>query len=231
MGRIGQRKELSMKPKHDFQFVSKHSPEVRAAYDDLIQLLSLVHDDLKHKYKFEHKVVGSYERNMITHDLKSNVGFDLDVNITPHEDEQKYSAKDVKLSFKRSLDKFSEQFGFDPAEDSTRVLTIKVKDKKNSKILHGVDFAFINDYTDDDGYDCQEYIHFNKKQNSYEWQEQSEGFYLLPERFEWLLDNNYKDELDTMYLKMKNKNNDPDKHSRSIFAEAVSACYNLYYDE
>ncbi len=152
-----------MKPKHDFQFVSKHSPEVRAAYDDLIQLLSLVHDDLKHKYKFEHKVVGSHERDMITRDLKSNVGFDLDVNITPHEDEQKYSAKDVKLSFKRSLDKFSAQFGFDPAEDSTRVLTIKVKDKKNSKILHGVDFAFIYDFTDDDGYDRQKYIHFNKK--------------------------------------------------------------------
>ena len=47
---------------------------------------------------------------------------------------------------------------------------------------------------------------------------------MLPEKYEWLLDNDYKDELDTMYLKMKNKNNDPDKHSRSIFAEAVSAC-------
>ena len=96
-----------MKSKHDFRFISKHAPEVKAAYSDLIQLLSLVHDDLKHKYKFEHRVVGSYERDMITYDLKSNVGFDLDVNITPHDDDQKYSAKEIKLSFKRSLDMLS----------------------------------------------------------------------------------------------------------------------------
>ena len=62
-----------MKKQHDFKFVSKHDPEVRAAYDVLIQLLKLVHNDLRYIYKFEHKIVGSYARDMITYDLKSNV--------------------------------------------------------------------------------------------------------------------------------------------------------------
>ena len=73
-------------------------------------------------------------------------------------------------------------FSYDNAEDSKRVLTIKVKDKKNSKILHGCDFAVVNDYVDDNGYECQEYIHFNKSQNTYEWQEQPDGYYLLNKR-------------------------------------------------
>lgn len=100
------------------------------------------------------------------------------------------------------------------------------KDRKNSRILHSVDFAFVNDYEDDDGYDCQEYIHYNKKQNTYSWSEQSQGFYMLPERFQWIKGNGLKDELDALYIRKKNNNDDPNKHSRSLFAEAVNACYN-----
>ena len=113
---------------------------------------------------------------MITHDAKSNIGFDFDINIYPNDEENRFTAKQIKLLFKQSLDKFAYRYGYDFAEDSTRVLTIKVKDRKNSRILHSVDFAFVNDYEDNDGYDCQEYIHYNKKQNAYSWSEQSQGF-------------------------------------------------------
>lgn len=126
---------------------------------------------------------------------------------------------------------FAHRYSYDFAEDSTRVLTIKVKDRKNSRILHSVDFAFVNDYEDDDGYDCQEYIRYNKKQNTYSWSEQSQGFYMLPERFQWIKDNGLKDELDALYIRKKNNNDDPNKHSRSLFAEAVNACYNENCDE
>ena len=168
--------------KHDFKFISKHSPQVKSAYSDLMEILSLVHDDLRKQYTFQHKPVGSYSRNMITYDAKSNIGFDFDINIYPNDEENRFTAKQIKLLFKQSLDKFAHRYGYDFAEDSTRVLTIKVKDRKNSRILHSVDFAFVNDYEDDDGYDCQEYIHYNKKQNAYSWSEQSQGFYMLPER-------------------------------------------------
>ena len=160
MGGMGKERIHNMK--HDFKFISKHSPQVKSAYSDLMEILSLVHDDLRKQYTFQHEPVGSYSRNMITHDAKSNIGFDFDINIYPNDEENRFTAKQIKLLFKQSLDKFAYRYGYDFAEDSTRVLTIKVKDRKNSRILHSVDFAFVNDYEDDDGYDCQEYIHYNK---------------------------------------------------------------------
>ena len=229
MGGMGRERTHNMK--HDFKFISKHSPQVKSAYSDLMEILSLVHDDLRKQYTFQHEPVGSYSRNMITYDAKSNIGFDFDINIYPNDEENRFTAKQIKLLFKQSLDKFAHRYGYDFAEDSTRVLTIKVKDRKNSRILHSVDFAFVNDYEDDDGYDCQEYIHYNKKQNAYSWLKQSKGFYRLPERFQWIKDSGLKDELYALYIRKKNNNDDPNKHSRSLFAEAVNACYNENCDE
>ncbi len=217
--------------KHDFKFVSKHSPQVKSAYSDLLEILSLVHNDLRNHYTFQHKLVGSYSRNMITYDAKSNIGFDFDINIYPNDDENNFTAKQIKLLFKQSLDKFARRYGYDYAEDSTRVLTIKAKDRDKSRILYSVDFAFVNDYVDDSGHDRQEYIHYNKKQCTYSWLEQSHGFYMLPERFQWIKDMSLKDELDKLYRQKKNNNDNPDKHSRSLFAEAVNECYNKYCDE
>ena len=155
--------------KHDFQFISKHSTEVKEAYQNIQKIVNQVHKDLSKYYPCQAKVVGSYSRNMITKDLKGNTGFDFDFNIYPNDDENSFSAKEIKLLFKRSLDKFARAYGYDYAEDSTRVLTIKVKDKQNSRIVHSVDFAFVNDYEDEEGNACQEYIRFNKKHNSYTW--------------------------------------------------------------
>ena len=141
MGGMGRERIHNMK--HDFKFISKHSPQVKSAYSDLMEILSLVHDDLRKQYTFQHKPVGSYSRNMITYDAKSNIGFDFDINIYPNDEENRFTAKQIKLLFKQSLDKFAHRYGYDFAEDSTRVLTIKVKDRKNSRILHSVDFAFV----------------------------------------------------------------------------------------
>ena len=110
--------------KHDFNFISKHSPQVKSAYSDLMEILSLVHDDLRKQYTFQHEPVGSYSRNMITYDAKSNIGFDFDINIYPNDEENRFTAKQIKLLFKQSLDKFAHRYGYDFAEDSTRVLTI-----------------------------------------------------------------------------------------------------------
>lgn len=92
---------------------------------------------------------------MITYDTKSNVGYDFDINIYPNDEDNNLSPKKIKLLFKEALDKIATKHGYDYAEDSTRVLTIKVKDRKNSRVLHSVDFAFVNDYEDDEGYECQ----------------------------------------------------------------------------
>ena len=63
MGGMGKERIYNMK--HDFKFISKHSPQVKSAYSDLMEILGLVHDDLRKQYTFQHKPVGSYSRNMI----------------------------------------------------------------------------------------------------------------------------------------------------------------------
>lgn len=216
--------------KHDFQLISKHSTEVKEAYQNIQKIVNQVHKDLSKYYTFQAKAVGSYSRNMITKDLKGNTGFDFDFNIYPNDDENSFSAKEIKLLFKRSLDKFARDYGYDYAEDSTRVLTIKVKDRQNSRIVHSVDFAFVNDYEDEEENACQEYIRFNKKHNSYTWEEQPQGFYMLPERIDWLKENDLWTETRQMYLRKKNTNENPDKHSRSLFAEAVNETYRKFLD-
>lgn len=216
--------------KHDFQFISKHSTEVKETYQNIQKIVNQVHRDLSKYYTFQAKAVGSYSRNMITKDLKGNTGFDFDFNIYPNDDENSFSAKEIKLLFKQSLDKFARDYGYDYAEDSTRVLTIKVKDRKNSRIVHSVDFAFVNDYEDEEGNACQEYIRFNKKHNSYTWEEQPQGFYMLPERIDRLKENDLWTETRQMYLRKKNTNENPDKHSRSLFAEAVNETYRKFLD-
>jgi len=219
--------------KHDFRYISKHDPKVETAYQDLMQLLSEVRKELKKTYTFQHRVVGSYKRNMITYDAKGNTGFDFDVNIYPNDDDNEISPKDLKLKLKAALNKCGPAHGFSPAEDSTRVLTIKVKDQKHSRIIYSVDFCIVNDYTDEDGDERQEYIHNNKKQkNGYSWTEQPEGYYMLPNKIEWLKGNGlWQHVLDT-YINKKNTNDDEHIHSRTIFAITVhEVCQqNGYYD-
>ena len=207
---------------HDFQYISKHDPRVKAAYDDLMLLLQEVREELKKHYTFQHGLVGSYARNMITYDQKSNVGFDFDVNIYPNDDEQKFTPDQIKLLFKKALDHHVKDHGFEYAEDSTRVLTIKIKDRKHSRVLFSVDFAFVYNYTYEDGTQRQQYIRHNKKQGVYTWEDQPEGYYMLPEKTSWIKEKGlWTSELRPYYLAKKNANTDPDAHSRTIFTIAV----------
>lgn len=204
---------------HNFQYVSKR--QLSPVKQNLIQIISSVQDDLRKDFTFRYDFVGSVKRNMVTHDVGTNMGYDFDVNIQINDDECRFSAKEIKTKIMLALNKAAHRYGYDNAEDSTRVLTIKVKDKKNSKILHSCDFAIVNDYVDDDGNECQEYIHFNKKKNTYTWEEQTDGYYLLDEKAEWIRANDYTDEMRKLYLHKKNCNTDSHKHSRSIYAETV----------
>ena len=204
---------------YNFQYVSKR--HLFPVKHNLIQIINFVQDDLRKDFTFRYDFVGSVKRNMVTHDVKSNKGFDFDVNIQVNDDECRFSAKEIKTKIMFALNKVVHHYGYDNAEDSTRVLTIKVKDKQNSSILHSCDFAIVNNYIDDDGNECQEYIHFNKKQRSYTWEEQPYGYYLLDEKVAWIRDNGYTDEMRKLYLRKKNFNTDLNKHSRSIYAETV----------
>jgi len=207
-----------------FRWVTKK--EYAPAKRDVIELINLVQDEIRDKFTFQFHFIGSVERNMVTMDEDSNIGYDFDVNIEVNDDDNEYSAAQIRRILKAGFDKYVHLFQYDPCEDSTRVLTIKVKDKKHSKILHSVDFAVVNNYGDDQ----QEYIRFNKKQNTYEWCDQPEGYYKQKERIIDLKNNGFWNEVRDTYLDKKN-NNPQGKKSRALFAEAVNEVYLYYFEE
>lgn len=213
---------------HNFQYISKHNEKVSSAYNNLIRILKNIQNEVRDKFTFEYRIVGSYSRNMITYDSKSNIGFDLDVNIYPNVDSYEYSPQEIKVTLIKAFRKYLKKYNYSKLENSTRVITIKVNDTKNSKIIHSIDFAIVHDYEDEEGYQCQEFIRFNKKHNSYTWEEQDDGFYMLDEKIKWIKDEDLWQELREMYLKRKNSNNDINKKSRSLFAESVNNICNEY---
>lgn len=124
-----------------------------------MELIHKVQDEVRDNFTFQYEFVGSVQRNMVTWDVKSNIGFDFDVNIIVNDDDEKFDAEKIKNILMCAFNKYARKYGYDFCEDSTRVFTIKVKDRKNFRIRHSCDFAVVNDYGDNQ----QEYIRYNKK--------------------------------------------------------------------
>ena len=189
--------------------------------NDIEDILHKVQDLVRDKFTFSYRFIGSSSRNMITCDFNSNIGFDFDVNIYINDDDERYSAKEQKEIIMNALNWIAWQYGYSPCENSTRVITIKVKDRPLSRIVHSCDIAIVHDYTDGKGNNGQEYIRFNKRQHTYTWVAQPKG-YNLEKKIKWLKKQLLWNDVRNIYLYKKNVNTDPDKHSRSLFAEAVN---------
>ena len=209
--------------KHDFKYVSKKDPQLRMVFADAVDLIREVQDAVRDRFTFQYRVVGSYPRNMVTYDIKSNTGYDLDFDLIINDEDERYTAKEIKKALQKAMNQIAKKHGYDFPEDSTRVLTLKCKDRKNSKILHSIDFAITNEYMDEDGYDRRECIYYDKKINQYIWCEQPRGEYNLPDRINLLKkDKKLWAQLRKYYKKKKNENENPALHSRQLFSMAVN---------
>ncbi len=213
-------KEIFMK---NFDYVSKN--ERKQAKKDLIDLIYCVQDEVRNYFTFRFDFVGSDPLNMVTRDTKSNVGYDFDVNIEVNDPEENYTPEEIKRIIKNGFDCYNHYFDYDYCEDSSRVLTIKVKDRKNSRIIHSCDFAIV--YNSSDGH--QQYIRFNKLHNSYYWEFQPKGYYKQDEKIISLKKYGYWKEVRDVYLKKKNYNTDTNKKSRHLRAETINEIYNKYF--
>ena len=198
---------------HDFRYVTKK--QAQPIKDELYQILYMVQDLVRDNFTFSFTPIGSSSRNMITCDAKSNIGFDFDINIEDNED---FEPKEIRTIIRTAIDRVAPRYGYKNCEDSTRVLTIKKVDTSHSRIIHSCDFAIV--YNCGDG--RQQYIRFNKDNNYYFWEYQGKGFVGLEKKMDWLKRENLWGELQDYYIYKKNCNDNPDKHSRSIFAESIN---------
>ncbi len=208
------------------KFVYVKKEEWKVARDDLYDLIHTVQDEVRENFTFTYELIGSASRNMITRDENSNVGYDFDINIRVNDKKEKFSAEEIKSILQNGFNEHVLNYGYDYPEDSKRVLTIKVKDRENSRIVNSCDFAVVHDIDEN----TQQYIHFNKKDNSYVWEYQPKGYYQLPQKIKTLKNNHRWTEVRDEYLYRKNNNNDPNKKSRHLFVETINNLYSKYFN-
>lgn len=207
---------------HNFVYVSRN--EYLPIKRKLEELINLVQDKVRNNFTFSYRFVGSVDRNMVTRDINSNIGYDFDVDLRVNDFEENYSPKDIKHIIMQAFNFYNYQYNYGYCEDSTRVITIKVKDIKNSRILHSCDFAIVYDLNNG----LQQYIRFNKEKKSYSWEFRRKGFYYLSEKIKTIIDNNLWLYVRELYLEKKNNNLNPNKNSRSLFAETINEIYDYF---
>ena len=82
-------------------------------------------------------------------------------------------------------------------------------------------------------FDCgdgrQQYVRYNKKQQSYYWEYQPKDFYQLDVKIADIKKHRLWEEVRHLYIEKKNTNQDSNKKSRSIFAETVKEIYDRHF--
>ena len=73
-------------------------------------------------------------------------------------------------------------------------------------------------------------MRFNKNQQSYSWEYQPKGFYQLDERIAVIKEYGYWQEERDFYIEKKNRNQDHNKKSRSIFAETIKEIHDKHFE-
>ena len=207
---------------YDFEYVSRK--EAAPYKKELIEIINKVQDQVRSHFTFQFTFIGSSERNMITCDFTTNKGFDFDVNIEINDDKEYYKPKEIRDILREALNRVALSYGYSPCEDSTRVLTIKCVDYQRSSILHSCDFAIV--HTCKEG---QQYIRYRKQSKTYTWEFQRQPYRNLERKADALKKKNLWDEVLTVYLNKKNRNMNPDKHSRALYAETINECYQRHF--
>lgn len=192
---------------YHFDYVSKKEAAPYKA--ELIEILHQVQDYVRDDFTFQFTFIGSSSRNMITYDPTTNIGFDFDVNITVNDDDEDYSPEEIRTILHNAFSRFMTAYGYNKCEQSTRVISIKVVDQWSSRVIRN----------------GQQYIRFNKERNYFSWEFQTQPYKELEFRADYLKENGHWNEVLEVYLDKKNNNYNPDKHSRSLYAETINECF------
>ena len=203
---------------YHFDYVSKKEAAPYKA--ELIEILHQVQDYVRDDFTFQFTFIGSSSRNMITYDPTTNIGFDFDVNITVNDDDEDYTPEEIRTILHNAFSRFMTAYGYNKCEQSTRVISIKVVDQWSSRVIRSCDFAVVYE-----GRNGQQYIRFNKERNYFSWEFQTQPYKELEFRADYLKENGHWNEVLEVYLDKKNNNYNPDKHSRSLYAETINECF------
>ncbi len=175
---------------------------------------------------FQHHLIGSGNRRLVTRIVGGNQGFDFDYDFDIQQFPDGYGPKEIKDLFRESFRRALEDTGYGDPEDSTSVLTIKMVDSDNDMIIHSFDIALT--FRFEDG---ERYIR-NNRNGTYTWECRRSGgsvTELVDEIEDFYVDGwgLIRDE----YLDVKNHNRNPYKRSYSLYLEAVHNVSNMMHQD
>ncbi|MBR0062780.1 MAG: hypothetical protein IJP67_01285 [Oscillospiraceae bacterium] len=206
---------------YHYEYVSK---KIAAPYKQIvIEIIKEAQNMVRERFTFQFTFIGSSSRNMITCDKRTNVGFDFDVNIVVNDDDECFTAGEIRTILFNAFTSAARKYGYNSSENSSRVFTLKKADPLRHIIITSCDFAVVH-YSRS----SQQYIRFNKGNQGYTWEYQKMPYTELEERARALRRAGCWGEVRDNYLEKKNNNTDINKHSRSLYAEAVNECYHRY---
>ena len=204
---------------NQFEYVTHR--EYSPVNQNFLSVINLVHADMKKQgITFQHNLIGSGSRRLVTRIVGGNKGFDFDYNFDIQQFPSEYGPKEIKNLFRESFRRALKNTGYKDPEDSTSVLTIKMVDSGNKRIVHSFDIALTFCFKDG-----EKYIR-NNKNGRYTWE------YRKGKSFDSVLVDEIKDFyvdgwglIYDEYLDLKNGNRDPNKHSYNLYVEAVNNIY------
>lgn len=150
--------------------------------------------------------------------------FDFDINFYPNDDEEEYEPDEIRKIFLNAINRIAPKYGYGGCENKTKTLCIKVVDYMKSRIVYSCDFVIVFDCPDG----RQQYIRRNKQSGRCTWEYQQQGYSGIEGKVNWLKRNNHWEELMDYYLYKKDRNDDPNKKSRSIYAESIKEVCDKY---
>jgi len=210
-----------------YEYVSQREYKpVKAELEKIIRRVQRIMQD-EYDLPFYYDLIGSGRRHLITRISGGNKGFDFDYNfiIPKPEDDKKYKAKVIKQSFMAAINKAIKGTSYKCPEDSTSSATIKVINIAENRIVTSCDFAIIYYDDEDDTNEGYYYLRNYKnggygfvfRSNSRNVDDKLESILEYEQGWQWVREE---------YLKLKNSNNDLDKHSFVLFMESVHNVYN-----
>lgn len=227
MGGLGTKGEVKM-----YEYVTK--AEYQPVREELEEIIKRTQTYMRKQFHttFQFKLIGSGKRHLVTRIVNGNGGYDFDYNfILPAPEKGYYYKADVvKAQFIEAIKFALQGTKYKDPQDSTSAITIKVVDKAKSRIKHSCDFAIIY-YDEDEINNGYYYLKNNKAQGNYSFEFRKLSQYIddkLSTIFEY---RNGWNAIRAEYLKLKNRNKDINKHSSSLYLEAVNNIYNNLPDD
>ena len=222
-------------PRYEFVSRAEYTP-VRKEIEKIIKRAQdrMLETDGK---TFQFQLVGSGKKHLIAREIGGNRGYDFDYNLIIQSPEEgyHYKAKLVKQRFMRAFSAAVKGTTYSSPKDSTSVITIKVVDRKNSRILHSCDFAIIY-YGKHQGRDGYYYLRKDKNHGgsifpvSYDFKFRLLTFEPKEKVTEICQQRNIDGwkMIQDEYLKVKERDLEQ-KPSYSLYLEAVNNVYNQIF--